>query len=277
MKKQYWFVSVFGLWCLASAWWYLAGIKGVNTDPSAFKPEASVVSIIEILIMLIVTLLIGYAIAWSARGDLLRNQIEIKAKLKSDNSLLHRINADVKSQLENARHKSQREFKTYQQKLNSILVEREQLKKQNQELDRATSAIKQNLLDAEAKHMQLESEAGTFRYRIRQLEFQNKEQEDAYAKLKRELEDLRTQKMEKKISDHPFVRLIELNEKDDLTKIKGIGPFIEKRLNMIGIYTFKQLSELTPDLVDRVGAAIEFFPHRIIRDNWVGQAQSFLK
>ncbi len=68
---------------------------------------------------------------------------------------------------------------------------------------------------------------------------------------------------------------MEPDEKDDLTKIKGVGPFIEKRLNMIGIYTFQQLAELSPELIDRVGAAIEFFPHRIVRDNWVGQAKAF--
>jgi predicted flap endonuclease-1-like 5' DNA nuclease len=71
------------------------------------------------------------------------------------------------------------------------------------------------------------------------------------------------------------VRPLEQDDKDDLTTIKGIGPFIEKRLNMIGIYTFQQLAELSPEMVDRVGAAIEFFPHRMIRDNWVGQANAF--
>ena len=79
------------------------------------------------------------------------------------------------------------------------------------------------------------------------------------------------------VSDHPFVRPVEPDEKDNLTEIKGIGPFIEKRLNMLGIYTFKQLSELTPELIDRVGNAIEFFPGRIERENWIGQARGFLK
>lgn len=277
MKKQFWLVLVFGLWCLASAWWYLYGVKGVSTDPLVFKPEASTISIIEILIMLLVAFIIGYGIAWSLRGEKILNQIEIKKMLKKDNSILHQANADFKIQIENGRLRFQKELANTQQKINSAFSERDNLKNHIKELEQSSIALKKSSGETQEKNNTLESEIGTLRYRLRQLEFQNKEHEEAYSKLKGELEDLVIQKSEKKISDHPFVRLIELNDKDDLTKIKGIGPFIEKRLNMIGIYTFKQLSELTPELVDRVGAAIEFFPHRIERDDWVGQARSFLK
>jgi len=61
-------------------------------------------------------------------------------------------------------------------------------------------------------------------------------------------------------------------DKDDLKEIKGVGPFIEKKLNALGIYTFLQMSKLTPDLEDRVNEAIEFFPGRVKRDDWKGQS-----
>jgi len=60
--------------------------------------------------------------------------------------------------------------------------------------------------------------------------------------------------------------------KDDLTKIKGVGPFIEKKLNGLGIYTFEQIGAFTPETIEKVTEAIEFFPGRIERDNWVKQA-----
>ena len=63
-------------------------------------------------------------------------------------------------------------------------------------------------------------------------------------------------------------------EKDDLKKINGIGPFIEEKLNKLGIYTYEQISQLDKELVDTVTDAIQFFPGRIDRDNWVGQASS---
>ena len=66
------------------------------------------------------------------------------------------------------------------------------------------------------------------------------------------------------------------SSKDDLKRIKGIGPFIEEKLNVLGIFTFEQLSKLTDDDVDKINKIIEFFPGRAKRDNWVGQAQNII-
>lgn len=64
------------------------------------------------------------------------------------------------------------------------------------------------------------------------------------------------------------------SEKDDLKLISGIGPFIEEKLNGIGIYTFDQISKFTAEDIETVTALIEFFPGRIERDNWKDQASS---
>lgn len=61
-------------------------------------------------------------------------------------------------------------------------------------------------------------------------------------------------------------------EKDDLTRINGIGSYLEKKLNGLGIFTYEQLSKLTPEWTERLTSAIEFFPGRIERDDWAGQA-----
>lgn len=66
-------------------------------------------------------------------------------------------------------------------------------------------------------------------------------------------------------------------EKDDLTLINGVGPFIEKKLNEIGIYTYEQISTWDVETVDLVTKQIEFFPGRIQQDNWVGQAAKLQK
>lgn len=63
-------------------------------------------------------------------------------------------------------------------------------------------------------------------------------------------------------------------DKEDLTKINGIGPYIEQKLNDIGIYTFEQVSKLSAKDIDIITEMIDFFPDRIDRDNWVGQAQA---
>jgi hypothetical protein len=65
--------------------------------------------------------------------------------------------------------------------------------------------------------------------------------------------------------------------KDDLQVIKGIGPFIEEKLNALGIYMFVQIARMTPKLEEEVNIAIEFFPGRVKRDEWVKQASELAK
>ena len=65
-------------------------------------------------------------------------------------------------------------------------------------------------------------------------------------------------------------------EKDDLKLISGIGPFIEKKLNGIGIYTFNQISKFTSKDIEDVTTLIEFFPGRIERDNWTKQSKDLM-
>ena len=66
-------------------------------------------------------------------------------------------------------------------------------------------------------------------------------------------------------------------KRDDLKEIKGIGPFIEKKLNALGIYNFSQIANFNEGDGDKVNEAIEFFPGRVKRDNWMGQAKKLMK
>jgi len=67
------------------------------------------------------------------------------------------------------------------------------------------------------------------------------------------------------------------NEADDLTTISGIGGWINKKLNALDIFTFKQISRFTHDDVEVVTEAIEFFPGRIERDEWIDQARELVR
>ncbi|GAB3787244.1 hypothetical protein GCM10028818_51880 [Spirosoma horti] len=64
---------------------------------------------------------------------------------------------------------------------------------------------------------------------------------------------------------------------DDLKVIVGIGPFLEKKLHALGIYTFRQIANFNAEDIDQINDLIEFFPGRIERDNWVGQAAELAK
>ena len=63
------------------------------------------------------------------------------------------------------------------------------------------------------------------------------------------------------------------DEQDDLKKIKGIGPAIEKTLNELGVYRYHQIAEMSEYDIDRVAQQLKGFRSRIYREDWIGQAR----
>lgn len=59
---------------------------------------------------------------------------------------------------------------------------------------------------------------------------------------------------------------------DDLKKISGVGPVLEKKLNALGIYHFSQIAAFTDEEIEQVDDALSF-KGRITRDDWLGQAK----
>ena len=60
---------------------------------------------------------------------------------------------------------------------------------------------------------------------------------------------------------------------DDLKRIKGIGPQMEKLCNELGFWHFDQIAKWTEDEVAWVDANLEGFNGRVTRDEWVEQAR----
>ena len=60
---------------------------------------------------------------------------------------------------------------------------------------------------------------------------------------------------------------------DDLKRIKGIGPKLEKLCHSLGFYHFDQVAAWTADEVAWVDANLEGFKGRVSRDKWVAQAK----
>lgn len=63
-------------------------------------------------------------------------------------------------------------------------------------------------------------------------------------------------------------------QNDDLKKIKGVGPAIERTLNELGIHQFHQIAELSEPDIDRVAQRLKGFRSRIYREDWIGQARN---
>ena len=65
--------------------------------------------------------------------------------------------------------------------------------------------------------------------------------------------------------------------RDDLKRIRGVGPVMERTLNALGIYRLSQIADFGPDDVERISAQLPQFPGRIERDRWVQQARDLLQ
>jgi len=68
-----------------------------------------------------------------------------------------------------------------------------------------------------------------------------------------------------------------VDQHDDLKQIFGIGPVTEKTLNKLGITAYSQLAELKQHDIEKIAEALQIFPGRIERDNWVGGARAQLE
>lgn len=61
-------------------------------------------------------------------------------------------------------------------------------------------------------------------------------------------------------------------EKDDLKMISGISPSVEKCLNALDIFTFRQISRFNIKDIQNINNLIEFVSGRIEKDEWIAQA-----
>ena len=58
-------------------------------------------------------------------------------------------------------------------------------------------------------------------------------------------------------------------DRDDLQRIDGIGRFVEKKLNAIGVYKISQIANMDQSISDEVNASIGLSPGRIVSASWI--------
>ena len=100
-----------------------------------------------------------------------------------------------------------------------------------------------------------------------------KADEKAEAKPADEKPKAETKKAETKAEATGALFTAPKGKKDDLKKISGVGPALEKKLNDLGITTFEQVANFTAEEIEKVDDALSF-KGRIERDDWVGQAKT---
>jgi len=71
----------------------------------------------------------------------------------------------------------------------------------------------------------------------------------------------------------PAKRKTAAKKKDDLKKISGVGPAIEKKLHKMGVTRYRQIANWKAADINKADDALNF-KGRIKRENWVRQAKT---
>ena len=74
------------------------------------------------------------------------------------------------------------------------------------------------------------------------------------------------------VGQRPATLISPLGSADDLTRIKGIGPKLSKRLNELGIFHFKQIADWSSQEADWVDDYLAS-RGRVAREAWITQAR----
>lgn len=64
-----------------------------------------------------------------------------------------------------------------------------------------------------------------------------------------------------------------VEQKDDLSKIHGIGPVFARTLNKMGMRTYIQIARWKPEDIAKVAKKLYTAPERIKRENWIAEAK----
>jgi predicted flap endonuclease-1-like 5' DNA nuclease len=64
---------------------------------------------------------------------------------------------------------------------------------------------------------------------------------------------------------------------DDLKIINGVGPFTEKKLHSMGIYSFAQLAEMSDATAENLNESLGLFKGKIKKEGWTEQAKHLLQ
>ncbi|MBN8576332.1 MAG: hypothetical protein J0L66_05285 [Cytophagales bacterium] len=261
MRSVYLLVAIFAAWCLLAAFWYLFWIKGLDPNPQNINPHESALAIAEILLIVIVSLFIGFGIAWFLRQQHIQHaeagNTELKLLLAEQKQATHLAN----EQAQKAEQTLNRARETFRDDFLTVSRENERLKTVEGTLTEEQQLLQQQIsvLQSTISDLQL-----GFKEASRQA---TRTKEESH-KLEIELGELKQVKRSKEKAPASLTT----TEVDDLKQIKGIGPGIEAKLMKAGITSYRQISELTAESITQVAQILESFPGRIERDRWVEQA-----
>jgi predicted flap endonuclease-1-like 5' DNA nuclease len=155
--------------------------------------------------------------------------------------------------------------------LGGVLADRDaRLRDMEHALLRAAEDRDTELGQLRARVGELESHASVLEEREQYMQHLGEENR----KLVVELEALRGRLQSPSVSpSRGGASVISNDVRDDLKLIHGVGPALERKLNTLGIFTFREVALWTDQEIDRIDAQLEHFQGRIRRESWVQSAK----
>lgn len=139
----------------------------------------------------------------------------------------------------------------------------EELEEQIDQLDRDAERVRGELTALRSVHRFKEEEARALAARVQALE----------AELRASGAGLTVEPVVLPLDGRPrWVLAKPDGEADDLQEIRGVGPALERSMNALGIYHFRQIAAWAPADVEWTTTQIESIRGRVERDEWIDQA-----
>ena len=146
------------------------------------------------------------------------------------------------------------------------------------EKDRHIRALKQQVRQLDTLQSELSSQAKVVEDKDEEISRLRKRLVEARAALRIRAEGGIAPRPTRQV-DHQLSLQIEQTKlakeipKDDLKKIRGIGPKFERVLNKMGIFTFRKIATWDASDMKRIADKLDTPPNRIKRDRWITEAK----
>jgi predicted flap endonuclease-1-like 5' DNA nuclease len=164
----------------------------------------------------------------------------------------------------------------YQKIINSLEAKLNEAQRENSRLNSELDAKNDQYQNLEKKYEELLKKEENLKKAASKGRASNKKLKETEEELKEREELLKRISERKHMMDYARIGTARSEDKDDLKMISGIGPHIEEQLHALDIFTFEQISKFEKEDIAAVREALDYFPGRIERDEWVAQAKELV-
>ena len=187
-----------------------------------------------------------------------------------------RLEAEARAGVEEARKKAEAEVIAAK-----VEAEEARMNAEVEEAEAEEARMNAEVEEAEAEEAKAEAEAAENRVveAVRKAEEAGKDIEQIASEAEKEEREgliLERVGLRSEQINWALIGKSENGEADDLTRINGLDDFSQKKLNVLGIHSFGQISKMDPETSELVNDALEFMPGRITEMEWTQQAMTLI-